>query len=345
MANSKKFKKSKKENQAKKKDFSKTAVHIKIASLIGLFFILSVAFLLISPTAITLAQKEASLINPEQIPTQSTLKGEVAGIEKKPIIDVVSSGVVPPSFSASAVLAQDLTTGKVLFEKNSHQRLLPASTTKVMTALVAINYYKPDSSLSVTQDDLVGGSGMGLVLGEKLSFKSVLYGMLLNSGNDAAFTLASNYPGGISAFVKEMNKKALGLGLADTHFQNPAGFDDPNHYSSASDLAKIAQVAISDPQISKVVDTKETTVSNLDNSKQHSLRNVNQLLGRNGVIGIKTGYTDGAGENLVGLVDRDAHKVLTVVLASTDRFGETSRLMDWVYQNFTWKQTLAQVSE
>ncbi|MDO8638989.1 MAG: D-alanyl-D-alanine carboxypeptidase, partial [Candidatus Daviesbacteria bacterium] len=170
-----------------------------------------------------------------------------------------------------------------------------------------------------------------------LSFRSLLYGMLLNSGNDAAYTIAQNYSGGLDAFVVAMNNKAISLGLLNTHFTNPAGFDSLGHYSSAEDLAKIATIAIENPQLSRVVSTKETSVASIDKSTIHSLKNLNKLLDEPGVLGIKTGTTPLARENLVGLVERNGHKILTVVLGSNDRFGETNKLLDWTYSNFVWK--------
>src|SRR5690606_1392578 len=136
--------------------------------------------------------------------------------------------------------------------------------------------------------------------------------------------------------VSKMNEKVSELELVNTHFQNPAGFDNPNHYSSAFDLAHIARVAIDDPQISRIVSTKDTNVMSWDKVHKHELSNLNKLLGQEGVIGIKTGTTDLAGESLVGLVERDGHKVITVVLNSPDRFSETRALIKWIYSNYKW---------
>ncbi|MFH1536262.1 MAG: D-alanyl-D-alanine carboxypeptidase, partial [Patescibacteria group bacterium] len=183
------------------------------------------------------------------------------------------------------------------------------------------------------------GSRVGLFNGEDLSFRSLLYGMLLNSGNDAAFTLAENYPGGILGFVSAMNKKVLELGLQNTHFDNPAGFDSPNHYSSASDLAKITQEALKDSTLTRIFATKETNIVSLDKKYTHQLFNLNKLLEKvRGVVGVKTGTTEEAKENLVTLVERDGRKILLVVLGSNDRFLETTRLIDWVDSNFAWAE-------
>jgi serine-type D-Ala-D-Ala carboxypeptidase (penicillin-binding protein 5/6) len=301
-------------------------------------FVFAISFLVTTPqmvklvdSSLVLAQNEVWK-NPQYIKPVAT----VAGIAKKPQVNILNNNIIPPVLNSRAVIAIDAETGKVLFEKNAHERLSPASTTKIMTALVAKSHFRAGDVLRVTQESLVGGSTMGLSLGEEMSFRSLLYGMMLNSGNDAAFTVASNYPGGVFAFVQKMNEKVAELELADTHFQNPAGFDNQYHYSSAFDLAHIAKVAVDDPQISRIVSTKDTDVMSWDKAHRHELSNLNKLLGQDGVIGIKTGTTDLAGESLVGLVERDGHKVITVVLNSPDRFFETRELIDWVYSNYKW---------
>ncbi len=206
-----------------------------------------------------------------------------------------------------------------------------------MTALVASDYFKQNSVLTVSSSAYIPGSRVGLINGEDLSFRSMLYGMLLNSGNDAAFAIAENYPGGVLGFVSAMNKKAAEMNLKNSHFDNPAGFDSPNHYSSAADLAKITGEAIKNYQLARIFATKETNIVSLNKRYTHQLLNLNKLLADvNGVLGVKTGTTEGAKENLVTLVEREGHRVLLVVLGSNDRFGETTRLIDWTYSNFEW---------
>jgi serine-type D-Ala-D-Ala carboxypeptidase (penicillin-binding protein 5/6) len=306
----------------------------KIYGLSLVIFVAAIVFLIEVPKEINLVQSNTTLLG-NQIP--SNTKTEVAGIEKQHL-EIRSKGLIPPQTGALAVLAQDFDSGSILFEKDIHKRLFPASTTKVMTALVAVDYFKMGDILEVKPESLVGGSSMGLAMGERLSFRSLLYGMLLNSGNDAAYTIAANYPGGINNFVSAMNQRTQALGLTDTHFQNPAGFDDPNQYSSAYDLAKISYQAVLNPTLAKVIATKDTEVQ-VGGGKDFFLHNLNKLLGENGVLGIKTGTTEEAGQNFIGLVERNGHKILTVVLGSTDRFTETKQLIDWVYTNFTWIDT------
>lgn len=299
-------------------------------------FVLSVPLLIFLPNIGDLLQSHI-LVSANSLPG---LNNSLPALPQKPQIKIESLGVNPPLLSARSVIAEDFDSGDILYQKDIHKRMLPASTTKIMTALIAVNYYKPSDVLTVPSEAMVGGSTMGLYPGEKISFRSLLYGMLLNSGNDAAFTLAIDYPGGKDGFMAQMNLKAQTMGLTDTHFENPAGFDGLTQYSSAYDLARISIAAASNPELSKVVSTKETEVESTDGSgKEHVLKNLNQLLDIEGVIGFKTGTTPEAGQNFVGLVERNNHKVLTVVLDSVDRYADTKQLMDWTYQNFAWYQS------
>lgn len=300
----------------------------------------SAAILLLGIALAISLPKTADLIQSkvlaQNLPNNILSGKDVLGSEKV-IMLPQSQGITPPVVTATAILVESLDDNFLMFEKNSNKRVPIASTTKIMTALIGVEYFKPNEILTVPDISMADGSTMGLKQGEKLSFRSLLYGMLLNSGNDAAFTIAANYPGGTAAFINEMNNQAKNLGLLDTNFDNPAGFDSPNHYSSASDLSKIATLAIENPQLARVVGTKETTVFSVDKTISHPLKNLNKLLNIPGVLGIKTGYTPLARENFVGLVERDGHRMLTVVLGSGDRFGETEKLMDWAYSNFKWQ--------
>lgn len=294
----------------------------------GLIIMVGINVLLGLPKAVGLVETK---VLPQNVAKEKPQN--VAGVSKSNIPQ--SRGIKAPELSAAAVIAQDTETGFVFFAKDPNKRVPIASTTKIMTALVAAEHYQGGQILTVP-NDLPGGSSMGLKVGEQLSFRSLLYGLLLNSGNDAAYSLAVNYLGGFEGFVLAMNEKAKELGLINTHFDNPAGFDGPNHFSSASDLAKIAIEAYKNYQIARVVATKNTTVSSTDKAVIHSLHNLNRLLDIPGVVGFKTGYTAVAKENLVTLMEKDDTKILTVVLGSDDRFGETKTLLDWINGSFTW---------
>jgi D-alanyl-D-alanine carboxypeptidase len=309
--------------------------HLPLVASLALF-VFVVAFLITTPRVITLAESKisSSQVIPQPLPV---IDGEVAGESKQPIISLQSAGIATPSVSAYGVYVIDVDLGDELFAKNSQTRLAMASTTKIMTALVAADYFKSGQVLTVPKEALVGGSSMDLFAGEQMTFRSLLYGMLLNSGNDAAYTLAYNYSGGLNNFIDQMNLKAEQMNLKNTHFQNPAGFDNFDHYTSAADMAQIAKVFTKDALLAKIVATKNTSVVSFDKSKQHLLTNLNKLLGQNGVVGIKTGTTDASGENLVTLVERDGHRVLIVLLNSKDRFGETKQIIDWIFSNYSWQ--------
>jgi serine-type D-Ala-D-Ala carboxypeptidase (penicillin-binding protein 5/6) len=241
-------------------------------------------------------------------------------------------------FSASGIIIRDINSGVFLYKLNSEELLSPASTTKLLTALVILDTFKLDDVMTV-KNLVSDGQMMGLILGEKITVENLLYGTLIHSGNDAAYVLADNYPGGVDAFVVKMNEKAAGLGLTKSHFTNPIGYDDPNHKMTPLDLSLLASAAVNNKTIAKMVAIPAITISDVTHTQFHSLKNVNQLLGKiPGVGGIKTGWTEAAGENLVTLVERNGHRVILVVLRSRDRFGETARLIDWVFNNFEWQE-------
>jgi D-alanyl-D-alanine carboxypeptidase len=268
--------------------------------------------------------------------TQSVFTAKDIDLPPPPLIPQQRAASLPPSVSAQGVYIVDLPSGVVLYQKNQNTRFLPASTTKIATALVSLDHYHLDDVLTV-KTVVNEGRVMGLAPGEQITVESLLYGALVHSANDAAFTLAENYPGGITNFIAAMNKKAKELNLSDTHFANPVGFDDGENYTTPSDLAKLAKVAVENKTIAKIIGIKSITVSDVNFTYFHNLKNVNELLGRvSGVAGVKTGFTESGGEILVSEVKRNGKQVLLVVLKSQDRFGETVKLIDWVFANFNW---------
>lgn len=243
-----------------------------------------------------------------------------------------------PVVSAQSVMAVDLVSGVTLYEKDPNKALLPASTTKILTALVALDTYEPEQVLKVGRIS-VEGQKMGLVTGEEIKFIDLLNGLLIFSANDAAEVLAQNHRGGRALFVGLMNKKVKDLGLTNSHFTNPVGLDDGAQYSTTRDLVIIAKYAMQNPTFAEIVGTKEKIVKSIDNRFTHRLSNINKLLGEvDGVKGVKTGWTENARENLVTYIERDNRKVMTVVLGSSDRFGETKELIEWIFSNYTWQE-------
>ncbi len=246
-------------------------------------------------------------------------------------------GVSVPILSASSILVFDQTSGTAIYSKNEHARLLPASTTKIMTAYTAIRNYALNDVVTVPSL-VVEGQKMKLFRGEKISVESLLYGLLVYSANDAAEVLASHFPGGRAAFIDEMNRNAQSMGLVDTHFLTPTGLDAEGQYSSTFDLTMLAKFALEDPIFARIVATKDIDIHAVDGLGDHKLKNVNVLLGTvPGVLGVKTGWTENARENLVTAIERNGHRVYIVMLGSDDRFGETLSLINWVYDNFEWK--------
>jgi serine-type D-Ala-D-Ala carboxypeptidase (penicillin-binding protein 5/6) len=242
-----------------------------------------------------------------------------------------------PAVYAQATYVLDLTSNTVLYQKNPNQPLFPASVTKVMTAMVALDQYSLDQVLTIKTADLSIGNTMNLKPKDRLTAMDLIYGLLVSSGNDAALALAENFPGGYSNFIVAMNKKAEELGLTNTHFNNASGVEDIGHFTTAYDLTKLTQVALKNTTFREAVSTKHKDITSI-NGNHYSLTSTNQLLGVvPGVQGVKTGWTPEAGECLITLVNQNGHPILITVLGSKDRFGETEQIIDWVYSSFSWE--------
>jgi len=307
---------------------SKNKKKNKTKSNLDLLYLSALAFILISTTAI-------SLTTPIK---EDVIKVLGQGVERKySDLPVLKEGASFPIVSAQSVMAVDLVSGVTLYEKNPNKALLPASTTKILTALVALDTYTLDQVLRVNKVNVVGQK-MGLVVGEEITFIDLLSGLLIYSANDAAEVLANNHPDGRTAFIDLMNKKVNDLGLTNSHFTNPVGLDDGAQYSTTRDLVIVAKYAMKNPIFAELVSTKEKIVKSVDDKFVHRLVNLNKLLGDvPGVMGVKTGWTEAARENLVTYVDRDDRKVMIVVLGSSDRFGETRELIEWIYNSYFWE--------
>ncbi|MFZ1549041.1 MAG: serine hydrolase [Microgenomates group bacterium] len=242
---------------------------------------------------------------------------------------------INPEITAESAYIVDRKSFSPVYEKNAHKHMFPASTAKMITALVAYDIYKADSTIKLNSV-LEDGQVMGLVQGEEISIENLLYGTLVHSGNDAAYALAQ--PIGLTAFVAKMNEKAQALHMYDTHFENPAGLHNPAQHSSAFDLALAGRTLLNNPYLSKIVSTKEIEISDTQYRIFHKLVNVNKLLGEiPGVGGLKTGYTIESGENLVSLYRTpDGHEFIIVVLNSLDRFEDTKTIVNWINSNVSF---------
>ena len=256
-----------------------------------------------------------------------------------PLVDPES---LPLRLSAKSFLVLDVDSGSLLVSDNENRALAPASLTKVITALVALDSYSLDEVLTVDFAYPVGRN-MGLLPGEKIKVYDLLLGLMIHSANDAAYVLAKNHPQGIKGFIKAMNLKAKDLGFVRTHLVNFDGEEDDDHYTTAFELAQLSRFLIKNDFLSQIVQEREVVVSDISGKIQHKLETTNELLGViPGAKGLKTGWTSQAGECFIGLFeikDKNGREktIMTVVLGSNDRFGETSKLVSWVKRNVFWQ--------
>lgn len=224
--------------------------------------------------------------------------------------------------SAAAAVLMDADSGRLLYEKNGEKRMLIASTTKLMTALVALEQGGLQQEITVTGGHMAEGSSMYLRPGEKLTLETLLYGLLLCSGNDAALAV-TECMGGVAPFVARMNEKAAELGMENTHFANPNGLDDEEHYSTAEDMARLAAAAMDDPVLRRVASTRTARIGG------RTLTNHNKLLSRvEGCVGLKTGYTRAAGRTLVSCAERDGVRLVAVTLQDGDDWNDHASLYE-----------------
>lgn len=245
--------------------------------------------------------------------------------------------VAPAEMSASSILAVDLDTQAILYERNSTVRVPIASLTKLMTAAIILEENDPSAVVTVSSNAASAtGSSMGIYTGEQITVKNLLYGLLIVSGNDAARALAEYNAGSEKAFIEKMNTMANKLGLEDTHYKNVDGLDNTGAYSSARDLAALATHLLKDDSVREIVNQSKTTVKS-ETGDEHELINTNILLGQLGIKGFKTGTTPLAGECLIALAESpDGHEVLSVMLGSKSRFVDTKILVDWIYRAYVW---------
>jgi len=217
-----------------------------------------------------------------------------------------------------------------MFKQNPDQILPPASVTKVMTAVIALENYSLNKPVVVPEDcTKLNGSSVGFTPNEVFTMQDMLYGLLVRSGADAACSIANIDDPGV--FVKKMNQKADELGMKNTTFQNEVGFDAVNeHFSTVNDLEKLTLHALKSGVFRKIVGTEKITIKSLNPGIEHSISNTNDLLFTiPGTVGVKTGFTDAAGECLIFLHENRGQEFLIIILGSEDRFGDTSKLLLW----------------
>ena len=245
------------------------------------------------------------------------------------------TGTVGTSAQAAAVIEQN--SGRVLYNKNADQELPMASTTKIMTAAVALKYGNLSDVIEVSATAAgVEGSSMYLECGEKITLENLLYGLMLLSGNDAAVAIAEHIGGGVDGFVELMNKTASELGLSHTHFDNPNGLPSDTHYTTALELAKITRYAMSMPEFVQIVSTKSKTIPWEGKGYDRSMTNHNKLLGSlEGCIGVKTGFTKAAGRCLVSAVNRNDMTLICVTLNDPNDWADHASLQNSMFQKYS----------
>lgn len=288
-------------------------------------FDIAIILLLLDIAAIAVATFYIQKINSYSVPHS---KNTYLKVTQVPLFSDLSS----INASAEAYVVFDPETRSVVAGKNQNLRFSPASTAKVMSSIVALEHYNLDENLSVPSSIYsVQGSKMNLVPLEQISVRNLMYGMLLPSGNDAAYTLAYNYPGGIKGFVTAMNDKATSLELKNTYFVDPAGYEDGN-YTTGAELARLGAYAMRKKEFRNIVRTRFIQVANMTLSHQFYLTNLNELLQYANVLGIKTGFTNEAGGVLLTAIEKNGKMLIVAVLKSQDRFSDTKDLMNFIQE-------------
>jgi D-alanyl-D-alanine carboxypeptidase len=243
---------------------------------------------------------------------------------------------MPFATSAKSAYFVDSESNELLFAKNENQRLPMASTTKLMTALIAIEKLDLNKTIEIKEiKNQPLDSVMGLKKGDKLTGNDLLYGLLIVSGSDAALALSEQVPGGTQSFVAMMNERAKEMGLMDTQFTNPVGWDDTGHYSTAKEVTKMGRLAAKNNKIMQIVAKKSYLLKTL-NGRTLLLKNTNELLSKEGYIGLKTGTTYRAGECFTVIWQDKQKRIIGTILASPYRFMETDKIIEWTKVNFSW---------
>ncbi len=246
-----------------------------------------------------------------------------------------AESTAPTVYAEGAVLI-DGRSREILFSHGCDRILPMASTTKIMTALVAAELLSPDDYVKVPKDAAgIDGSSIYLEAGETVSVKTLLYGLMLESGNDAATALAVLSCGSVDAFAEKMNEKAQSLGLTSTHFTNPHGLPDDSHYTTAYELAVIASAALENKTVAEAVSTQNAIVGGENGEKKRYFTNHNKLLRLyDGACGVKTGFTKAAGRCLVSAAERDGTLLIAVTLGCPDDWNAHTAMLDYGFDNF-----------
>ena len=249
-----------------------------------------------------------------------------------------SNKINNPELNARIALIYDRASGRIIYEKNGNKQTPMASTTKILTAIVTLENADLKETVTIESKAAgIGGSRLGLKKNDKITVNDLLYGLMLRSGNDAAVALAIHVGGSIEGFADMMNKKAEELGLTNSHFVVPHGLDNEGHYTTAYELAKMADYALNIPKFKEIVSNKSATI--YINGYPKAINNTNKLLGSVfGVYGVKTGFTNGAGRCLVSSCKRGELDIITVIIGAdtnNQRTADTKELIEYAFNNFS----------
>lgn len=251
-------------------------------------------------------------------------------------IPIIESLAADPIVTAEHVVLKDLSSSSIIWEKSGADLTHPASLTKLLTALVAIDSYALDESIQIPQGEQPIGTIIGLAAGDFFSVDNLLSALLIASGNDAAYILATHHPHGYAGFVDQMNNTARLLGVTHSTFANPSGLDSDGHLVTAADVAILARAVFTNPVLRQKTSLKQVEISDQNNTHHYLLTHTHQGVQNNQVLAGKTGTTPAAGEALVSLVDINGHQVIIVLLGSKDRYHDNAILIDWLSQSVTW---------
>lgn len=263
---------------------------------------------------------------------------DIAIIEENDIDDVDMDNILSNiRVSARNAIALDSKTKQVLFEQNADEIVPMASTTKILTALIAISQGNLDREVTISKNaSSIRGSKVGYIAGEKIKLIELLYGLMYKSGNDAAIAIAEDIGGSIEGFAKIMNEYARSLGLINSHFESPHGLDSPKHYTCAYDLALLTCKAMENDLFCQICGTKTIGKDTLNFTRDYN--NINKILYKiPEANGVKTGYTGQAGKCLVSSVKHEGRNIIIVVLNCSDRWNVTEKIYKYVSDNYCFK--------
>lgn len=308
---------------------------------------LSTGLVATSPAARTAAGPAAKSLPPTPIPTPSTIRAlaaptiEPAGKSEKP--PTRKPDTPDPDPTTNHVVVVDGDSGEILFQRNAFEPIAPASLTKIMTAILGIEHGNLSEFVKIDVDarDFSDSTVMGLEPWLNVTLEDLLYGLMLPSGNDAAVAIGRYVAGNDDTFVWLMNVKAKELGLRATHFANPHGLDNPDHYSCPADMVTMARYGMQYPEFRKLAAAKAYDIR--ESNISYTIQNLNPVLwSYPGADGVKIGYTDNSGRSMVATAVENGHRVYVAYMRSDSGLvPETTQLLNWAFASFDWGQSTA----